>query len=322
MCSYRRVASEDRFKIKALLDAGLNQTQVADKLGFNKSTISREVSRNSGGRGYRFQQAHRLAAERQRWRCDPRKLDLKLKRQINKLLKLKWSPEQISNRLKYESQSSVSYEAIYQYVYKDYKAGGSLFLNLRFSHRQRRPRFPRKNKDRRGIIQNAVSIESRTNGANNRSRLGHWERDVMLGKDRKNSLLVAVDRKSREIRIGKMKRHTAKNTHNQTKKLLKGKTVKSITNDRGHEFTEHKKLSKDLNVPVYFCHAYSSCERGSVENRIGIIRQYLPKGKDLKYLKQKTIERIEYEINTRPMKCLDWKTPYEFISGETVALTA
>lgn len=321
MSTYRRVTAEDRFQLKTYLDAGLNQSQIAVKLGLNKSTISRELARNTGERGYRFKQAQKLCEERQSWRAAPRKMDRNLIETIERLLKNKWSPQQISERLRHEGKSTVSHETIYQHVYGDYKAGGLLYTNLRFSHRQRKPRFPRRNKDRRGVIQNALSIEMRGSGANNRSRYGHWERDTMFGKDKKNSVLLIVDRKSRYVKLGKLSRRTAEQTLAKTKELLARLPRRSMTNDRGKEFTDHEKLSKALSIPVFFCHPYSSSERGTAENRIGVLRQYLAKGSDLKTLKHKTLKMIENDLNNRPMKCLDWKTPYEVMFGRSVALT-
>jgi IS30 family transposase len=319
--TYHRVTAEDRLLVKAYLDVGLNQSEVAVKLGFHKSTISRELRRNSGGRGYRHKQAQRFSQEKQAWRSNPRKLNRELVKTINRLLAKKWSPLQISERLRHEGNMSVCYETIYQHVYSDFKSGGTLFTHLRFSHRKRKPRFPRRNKDRRGLIKNAVSIEKRPVGANNRSRFGHWERDTMFGKDKRNSMLLVVDRKSRFVKLGKLSRRTAPLTLKKTKELLRRLPKRTMTNDRGKEFTDHEQLTKDLGLPVYFCHPYTSSERGTAENRIGIVRQYLPKGSDLKYLKHKTLKIIEWELNNRPMKCLDWRTPYEVLFGRTVALT-
>jgi IS30 family transposase len=321
MSTYRRVTAEDRFKLKTYLDAGLTQSEAAVKLGFNKSTISRELRRNTGGRGYRHKQAQRLSQERQVWRAAPRKMDKRMVKTINRLLGRKWSPQQISERLRFEGQESVCYETIYQHVYANFKSGGTLFTNLRFSHRTRKPRFPRRNKDRRGVIKNAISIENRSPGANNRSRFGHWERDTMFGKDKRNSVLLIADRKSRFIKLGKLSRRTAQLTLQKTKELLRRLPRKSMTNDRGKEFTDHEQLTKDLGLPVYFCHPYTSSERGTAENRIGVIRQYLPKGSNLKTLKHKSLKIIEWELNNRPMKCLDWRTPYEVLFGKFVALT-
>lgn len=321
MGTYRRMAFEDRVQMKAYLDAGLTQAEIGVKLGFHRSTISRELTRNRGKRGYRYLQAHERSTERQLWRQNPRRMTPDMVSTVNRLLRAKWSPEQISHRLIHEGQASVSYETIYQHIYTDSLEGGRLYANLRFSHRKRKPRFPRANKDRRGIIKNAISIEERPQGANNRSRVGHWERDTMFGKDKKNSVLILADRRSRYLKFGKLSRRTAENTLIKTKELLEGLPKKTMTNDRGKEFTDHEQLSADLKMPVFFCHPYTSSERGTVENRIGVLRQYLPKGSDLKHLKHKTLRIIEMELNKRPMKCLDWKTPYEVLYRTKVALT-
>lgn len=321
MPKYRRMTQEDRIRLKSYLEVGLSQRTIGDKLGFNKSTISRELKRNTGGRGYRFKQAEQFARERQSFRKERRVLTPKLSRQIKNLLELKWSPEQISKRLQKEQNISVCPETIYRFVYDDYKEGGRLFSFLRFSHRRRRPRFPRSNKDRRGVIQGAVSIEKRGSGANNRSRKGHWERDTMLGKNRSNAILMAADRKTRFVKLAKLENRCAHRVTKATKRILKLLPQKSITNDRGQEFSDHKRLERTLKIPVYFCHPYSSSERGTVENRIGILRQYFPKGCDLSHVTNSMLRKIESQINNRPMRCLDWRTPHEVMFGVSVALT-
>ena len=192
---YRRVTNKDRLLIKAYLDSGLNRTEIGIKLGFDRSTISRELKRNRGGRGYRVKQAQWFADMRQKYRHLPRKMTTVMKAVIDEKLKLRWSPEQISNRLKLEDKPSVSAETIYRYIYVDTQSGGQLWRCLRRSRRRRKPRFPKEN--RRGVIQNARPISSRPKSANERKSVGHWERDTMLGKDRKTAILVYTDRKTR-----------------------------------------------------------------------------------------------------------------------------
>lgn len=319
--SYRRVTYEDRLAIKTFLGMGLNQSQVAFNLGLHKSTISREITRNSGGKGYRCKQAQRLAEERQLFRQKPTKMNRAMAQRVETLLKRLWSPEQISKRMSLEGTGRVSYETIYKYVYADFLHGGSLYLNLRFSHRKRKPRFPRRSKDRRGVIADTTCIEKRGSGANNRSRLGHWERDTMLGKSRRRNVLVHVDRKVRYLKLTRLEDRKAKRVAAATQKALRWLPKKSLTNDRGWEFSQHKALSKKLKVPIYFCHPYTSSERGTVENRIGVLRQYIPKGTDLRTVSDKRLQEIEDELNSRPMKCLGWRTPYEVMFDEKVALT-
>lgn len=318
MSKYRRVTQEDRVRIKDGLDAGLTKSEIAYKLGFHKGTISREIKRNSGLRGYRPKQAQSKAERRQECRSWLRKWDGHLARKVRRLLKKKWSPEQISQRLKLEGHEGVSHERIYQYVADDKAHGGTLWKNLRYSYKRRKRRFP--SQDRRGQIQNAVSIEKRSAGANNRSRIGHWERDTMVGGERKTGVLVCVERKSRYTRLAKLERKTADRTAKATVSLLKNLPCKSITNDRGQEFQAHERVADKLGVKVYFCHPYTSSERGTNENRIGVLRQYLPKGSNLAEVTDYEIRKIETEINNRPMKCLDWRTPLEVLSGQEVAL--
>jgi IS30 family transposase len=314
---YRRVTNEDRLRLKAFLDAEVPQAKIAGKLGFNASTISREISRNSGLRGYRIKQAQRLAEARQQYRFTPRKMTPELIRRIEDRLRLKWSPEQISNRFRHEGKPTVSAETIYKHVYADTKIGGNLWRNLRYSHRRRKRRFPRQ--DRRGMIQDAAPISERGRGANRRKKCGHWERDTMLGKNRKNVVLVLTDRKSRYNRFAKLKRRLAPAITKRTVKLLSGLPLRSITNDRGQEFSDHKRLAKKLEVKVFFCDPYSSYQRGTNENRIGVLRQYLPKGCDISKLHGRTLKKIEFEINNRPMRCLDWRTPYEVMFEKNCA---
>lgn len=306
---YRRVTFADRLQIKAYRDSGVNQTEIADKFGFDRSTISREINRNSGRRGYRPKQAQRKAEKRQEYRNQPRKMLPGLIAKIEEKLQLKWSPEQISNRFRVEGQPTVSAETIYQHISRDRKEGGELWRCLRYSRRQRRRRFP--SEDRRGKIQGARPISKRSRKADKRKKRGHWERDTMIGGNRKNVVLVLTDRKTRFNRFSKLKRRLAHQITNRTVSLLKGLPCRSITNDRGQEFSDHKRLAKKLDVRVYFCDPYSSYQRGTNENRIGILRQYYPKRTDISKLHWKTLRKVEFQINNRPMKCLDWRTPYE-----------
>jgi IS30 family transposase len=307
--SYSRVTYDDRIKIHCLLQQGKKQSEIAKIIGKDKSTVSREIRRNKGGRGYRSGQAHGLALARQSDKCHPSKMDEKMIFLIKEKLGKKWSPEQISGRLKFEGKRSVCSETIYKFIYQDKTKGGELWKNLRRSHRTRRPRFPSEN--RRGTIKDARSISERPGKVDRRKRKGDWERDTMLGKDRKCSILALVDRKSRFNKFVKLDRRQAPKITAATVKALRGLPVKTITNDRGQEFSDHKSCSKKLNVQIYFCDPYSSYQRGTNENRIGILRQYFPKKMDLSKVTHQAIKKIEFEINNRPMKCLDWRTPYE-----------
>lgn len=308
---YRRVTSEDRLRIKDGLDAGLTKAEIADKLGFHKSTIGREIRRNKGGRGYRPKQAHRFALEREASKHGPYKVNPVIMTQIIERLEFKWSPEQISNRLRLEGEETVSPETIYKFIDEDRKLGGDLWRHLRRSGRSRKRRFP--SEDRRGKIQNARAISERPKGAETRRSIGHWERDLMIGKNHKSAVLVVTDRKSRLNKLRKLNSKQAKNITKETIMALKGLPLKTMSNDRGKEFSDHQSYEKKTKIKVYFCDPYSSYQRGTNENRIGILRQYFPKKTDLADLSNKELKKVELEINSRPMKCLDWMTPIEFI---------
>jgi len=156
----------------------VTKIEIADKLGFHKSTIGREIARNSGLRGYRPKQADRLARERESAKHGPYKLNPVLMSMIIERLEQKWSPEQVSNRLRVEGHETVSSETIYRLVYEHKESGGQLWRNLRRAHRRRKRRFP--SEDRRGVIQNATPIKERPKNADKRNSVGHWERDTMV----------------------------------------------------------------------------------------------------------------------------------------------
>lgn len=309
--AYRRVTKEDRIVIKSKLEEGLTKKEIADNLGFHKATITREIQRNSGKRGYRSKQAHAKAVEREKAKHGPYRMNPVIMMKIIERLELKWSPEQIYNRLKIEGDEIVSTEAIYKFIQEDRRQGGTLWKNLRRAGRSRKQRFP--SEDRRGKIQNTRSISKRPRKGNKRKKIGHWERDLMIGKNHKAAILAIVDRKSRFNKFRKLNGKYAKKVTRETIVALKGLPKKSMTNDCGKEFSDHKAYEKRTKVKVYFCDPYSSYQRGTNENRIGLLRQYFPKKMDLTKVTNKQLQMIEFEINNRPMKILDWKTPYEVI---------
>ena len=268
-----------------------------------------------GSTSYRPKQADRFAKEREQSKHGLYKLNPVLISMIIERLEQKWSPEQISNRLRIEGHETVSAETIYRLISEDRKSGGELWKHLRRTHRRRKRRFP--SEERRGVIQKATPLKRRPKRANERKRAGDWKRDTMLGKDRKTSVLVVTDRKSRFNKFRKLDRKKAKTVTKETIVALEGMPVRSLTNDRGQEFSDHESCSSKLGVTVYFCDPYSSYQRGTNENRIGVLRQYLPKGMDLTDLTNRDLEKIEFEINNRPMKCLDRKTPYEVMMQES-----
>ena len=219
MNGYRRLTQIDRIRIKDFLILGLSQTQIADKLKVHKSTILREIKRNSGRKGYRFKQAQRTAEQRQAFRSNLRKWTSALEKKVRVLLKRKWSPEQISSRLKLERKESISHQRIYEFIEENRLSGGDLWKNLRHSRKLRKKRS--RSEDHRGQIKEARCIEERPESVNGRSYFGHWERDTMHGAERKGGLLVCVERKYRYVKLTKLLRRTAEKTAMATIRLLR-----------------------------------------------------------------------------------------------------
>lgn len=311
------LTEEDRYHIKGLLEAGKNQTEIATKLKVDKSTISRELKRNSGQKGYRPKQANVKA--RQRWLSAPKaeKITKKIAKYISDCIRNDWSPEQISGRMKREGGVTLSHERIYQFVGEDKKNGGDLWTHLRWSCRKRKKRYG--TRDRRGEIRGRRSIEKRKRKSNKRKKIGHMERDLILGTKHKGALLTVVDRKSRMTFAVRVKSKSSREIHTATLKALKPikSVIETMTNDNGKEFADHKRTEKRLKAKIYFTHPYSSYERGTNENTNGLLRQYFPKNKtDFTKVTTRQVTAALNKLNNRPRKCLGFKTPLEVTRKE------
>ena len=311
--TYTQLTREQRYQIYALMKAGLCQTEIAKVIGVHKSTISRERRRNRGLRGYRPKQAHHFAeirrAKTARARISPDTWIL-----IEHLLQDDWSPEQISGWLVSELQITVSHESIYQFILKDKRLGGNLYLHLRCK-KKRRKRYGSTN--HRGQLLNRVSIDQRPAIVDTRSRIGDWELDTIIGKGHKQALVSLTERKSRLTLLAKVKRKTAELTSRSIRRLLEpiASKVFTLTSDNGKEFARHQEIAKALRANFYFAHPYSSWERGLNENTNGLIRQYFPKKHDFTTITEKDISMVINKLNNRPRKCLGFKTPNQVFFG-------
>jgi len=310
MGTYSQLTYNQRYHIYTFLKAGYCQTEIAETIGVHKSTISRELKRNRGRRGYRPKQAQRFARERQDKaiaRIKPEDWML-----VESLISLDWSPEQISNCCKDNQIMTISHEWIYQYIYKDKNIGGILWKHLR-CHKKRRKRYG--SYEKRGQIPNRVSIDERPQIVEERSRLGDWEADTIIGKRKQGAIVTLVDRQSRYLRMSLVAQRTKKAIQEAIIALLAGFPVHTITCDNGKEFAGHEKIAKELAAAVYFAHPYSSWERGTNENTNGLIRQYFPKNTNFLDLTQEDISFVEHRLNTRPRKCLSFKSPMVFLNN-------
>lgn len=304
---YTQLTQGQRYQIHALMKAGLNQTDTATIVGVHKSTISRELRRNPGYRGYRPLQAHRFCLQQRLQKAQPR-IASQTWRLVERLLHEEWSPEQITAWLRQEARIGGSHEWIYQYVLVDKHHGGSLYRHLR-CQKQRKKRYGVYS--RRGRIPNAISIEQRPAIVDTRRRFGDWELDTIIGKSHRQALVTVVERKSRLPLIAKVTRKTAELVTQAVIQLLKPLRhwVHTLTVDNGKEFAQHQILAKALSARVYFAHPFASWERGLNENTNGLIRQYFPKKYDFTRITQQQIEHVIDKLNHRPRKCLGFKTP-------------
>lgn len=318
MKTYHQLTQEQRYQIYALQKTKHSQTEIAAVIGVNKSSVSRELKRNRGQRGYRPQQAQKKTVQR-RAKAVPRitKTDWIT---VERLLRQEWSPEQISGRLKKEQGLRISHEWIYQHILEDKRGGGDLYKHLR-CQKQRRKRYG--SYDRRGKLPNCRSIEERPAMVQARKRLGDWEVDTLLGKQQKYAMLTLTERKSRFTLLGKVSRRTASAVRQRLCQLLLPiqDKVHTLTSDHGKEFAEHKLIAQTLQLKFYFAHPYAAWERGTNENTNGLLRQYFPKKSDFQTLSNKKIEHAMSRLNFRPRKTLRFKTPFEVFYCTTVALT-
>jgi transposase, IS30 family len=307
MRAYPRLTEGQRNQLYALKKAGFTQSTIANQLGVHKSTICRELKRNTGLRGYRPKQAHRLACARQSQITRGHIIHATWTG-IEKMIREDWSPEQISGHLKANGEPCVSPEWIYQYIYADKSKGGDLHTHLR-CQKKRRKRYG--STERRGQIKNRVSIEKRPKIVDLRSRVGDWEADTVIGKQGHSVLVTLVERMTRFTVAIKAANKTAQAVTDAICDNLKPyqDRVLTLTYDNGREFAYHDEISDQLAAEGFFAHPYHSWERGLNENTNGLIRQYIPKKMDIDDLSDEEVATIIEKINSRPRKCLGFKTP-------------
>ncbi len=307
--SYKQLAREQRYQIYALKKAGLNQSRIAVLIKCHKSTISRELRRNCGQKGYRPYQADEMAYDRQ---CEAYRSRIAWEtwQQVERLLRQQWSPEQIAGRLRLEKQPTVSHESIYLYIYADKRRGGRLHQHLR-SQKKQRKRYS--GYIRRGQIPNRTSIDKRPQIVANKGRFGDWEADTIIGARHKGGIVSVVERKSKLTRLRLLATKEATEMRRTSVSLLRPMAAKvhTITVDNGKEFCQHEQIAASLRARIYFAHAYASWERGLNENTNGLVRQYFPKKYEFARITSADLQRVEDLLNHRPRKTLGYRTPNE-----------
>ena len=319
--AYQHLTQEERYQIYAYRKADFSIRRTALELKRSPSTVSRELRRNRGGRGYRPLKAHHLArrrAQESRYRVRIRPTHW---RGVARLIKQQWSPEQIARRARLEGSLRISHEWIYRFVAADRANGGQLWRELRHA-RFRRRRYHH-GRTRGSTIRFRVGIEQRPDHVFNRQELGHWEGDTIVGHRHHGAALTMVERTSRYVRIGRLDRSDARTTARIMRNRLQrfSARVLSITLDNGTEFAHHPRFARDLSADIYFAEPYKPWQRGSNENTNGLIRQYLPRKRRLDNLSEAEIIQIEKRLNHRPRKCLDYLTPHEVFNKTRTTLT-
>ena len=315
--AYKRITAEERMLIHRWIQEGEPQIEIARRLSRNRGSISREIGRNTGLRGYRPKQAHEKA-QAQAKRAGPRRFTDEVRADAEARLKEGWTPAIIGGRARREGRPWVCAETIYKHVYADAKAGGTLWKNLPRAKRKRRRRCPRQDGRGRGQIPNQRRIDTRPAEVETRQTVGHWEGDLINGANGTGNLATLVERKSRFTLVGRTDSKEAEEVTLKISALFKTLPPRarlSVTFDNGKEFARHEEIAKDAVLDVFFAHPYHSWERGTNENTNGLIRRLHPKKSSFAGIGRAGIKRIDSFLNDRPRKCLGWSTPREELTA-------
>jgi len=322
MNTYSQLTYEQRCQISILNKMNSSQQMIARAIGVSQPTVSRELRRNTGQRGYREKQAQNMSDKRRHSARKPIKMTPSMIDLIELKLEEKWSPEQISGWLLEENGQTISYESIYLHIWADKKSGGFLFKHLR---RQGKAYQPRGRKQAgRGHIKNRVSIDDRPDIVDEKTRVGDWEIDLVIGRGHSGALVTIVERQTKFTVSTRINDKSAETVTAATIALLtplKG-AVFTITADNGKEFAYHERVSEALDAKVYFADPYSSWQRGLNENTNGLLRQYWSKITDFKKVSQKEVSSVIVQLNNRPRKTLNYQTPATLMADHMAALAA
>lgn len=330
MSHYTHLTIFERERIFLLHEKGYSLRKIASDIHRSPVTVSRELNRNSEEK-YSPSQANRKYATRRK-NCGRRKIlnNPRVWAIVRRLfVNLQWSPEEISNRLAYEQADfQISFVTIYRAIYDGTfelttlpKGNRGLIRSLR--HRGK-TRHSKDHTETRGKIRITHTIHERPEAAEKRSEIGHWEADTVAGKTGGACLVTLTDRKSRFLLAGKVQKKKAQYVCEMMIELLNTidkECVKTITPDRGKEFSKHFEVTESLgDVPFYFPDPHAPWQRGTNENTNGLIREYLPKTKEMDTVEKSTIYQMIEKLNSRPRKCLGWKTPYEVFFNKVLHL--
>lgn len=316
--SYHQLTIDERYMIARLREKRFNKAAIARFLGRHPSSIGREIRRNlASNNRYQVQRAQEKTNGRRRRSRRNHRFTLRQWRLVVSRLKKLWSPEQIAATLKKAGLLRISHETIYQYIWADKRAGGSLYRHLRQSSKQRRKRS--RIYENRGRLANKRMIDDRPRIVDTRRNRGHWEIDTVMGSGDQHCIVTLLERKTGYVLIGKLRRRSAQQTSARTTHLIHstGLRFDTITADNGTEFHAYEEVEKNTGTRFFFAHPYHSWERPCNENANGLIRQYLPKGMSMAHVTQRMCNAIARKLNTRPRKRLGFRTPMEMMYART-----
>lgn len=325
---YKHLTESERNVIFYLDMVDLPNAEIGRRLGRSTSTISRELRRNRSDTNQYLPDTAQSKANARRQSCIlyPKTGDRILMQHVADRLKRKWSPDQISGRLrvkppKHMPGASISHATIYRWLWSDNERAKHFKPYLRVACKKRRKPYGKPSK--RGQIPNRISIDERPAVVDDRSRLGDWEGDTVVGKGRSGYVMTNVERASRYLVSRRIERALAESVADAlyaTMRRLDPAKRQTQTFDNGREFARHESIASRLGLDVYFAHPYSSWERGTNENTNGLLRQYLPKSRDFSTLTATELASYTWQLNNRPRKCLNYRTPAEVFHQRTVAL--
>lgn len=298
----------------------MTQREMANRLGVDPSTVSREFSRTGGRAGYDAKRAHALARKRRKnGKRKTKKLfvDERLRTYVESRIRLFWSPEQVSGRVRQDTGMSVCFETIYAFIYEERPEWK---MYLRQQKRKYRRRHGTRKRERAREEAKKRRIDRRPRIIERRERFGDWEGDTILGGERTTGILTHVERKSGYLLADLLLGKTADMVRRKTVRRFANTRAFSVTYDNGSEFSHHELIGQETGATIYFAYPYHSWERGSSENVNGLLRQFFPKKMKFATLSQKDVDRVVERINHRPRKRLGYLTPHEvFVEGRSIA---
>lgn len=310
--TYTHLTQCERYHTEVQLQQGISLSKIAAAMGRHKSTLSRELKRNvAAAEDYCHRLAQDLAERRHADKPKAVKMDDALRVEVASRILQRWSPEQISGRLKLEGKPTVSHETIYRYLLDDKAAGGEPYKNLRHQAKPYRKRYGKP--DGRGKIPGRVDIAERPPVVEQKTRLGDWEADTVIGKGHQGVLVTLTERVSKLNLAIPVPRKEAAPVKEAIVSLLRPfkDWVHTLTFDNGLEFAQHQAVAKALACQTYFARPYHSWERGLNENHNGLLRQYFPKRSPLDKVEKQDVDNAISELNHRPRKTLGYRTPWE-----------